>query len=109
MNLGLEIETNDTGDERAIRLDGELDMESSPRLIETIRKSLKGAKTLSIDLGKVSYMDSSGIAVLVQGCKLSHRQDVDFSLIDPSPQARAVIELSQLHKFFRIVESGESA
>ena len=105
MNSGLEIETTDSEGQWVIRLKGDLDMESSPRLIETVRKSIKGAAGVTIDLKEVGYVDSSGIAVLVQGYKLANKQKVEFTLLDPSAQARAVIELSQLHKFFKIVES----
>ena len=105
MNPSLEIETSDESGRCAIRLQGDLDMESSPRLLEAIRRSLKDKSDIIVDLKSLRYVDSSGIAVLVQGYKLANKKKVDFVLRDPSPQARAVIELSQLHKFFNIVES----
>lgn len=88
---------------------GDLDLDSSPQLLEAIRAALKGASRLDLDLKGVSYVDSSGIAVLIQGLKLARKRAVEYFLIDPSRQLLAVIELSQLQQFFPIAYSGREA
>ena len=96
------------GGEGVLRISasGEVDMDSSPRLLEAIRAGLKDSPRVELDLKEVGYMDSSGIAVLVQGLKLARRLKADYSILDPSPQVMAVIELSQLADFFAVKRSG---
>lgn len=91
---------------RVLKVTGEVDMETSPALKDHILKALKGTKILRIDLRDVAYLDSSGIAVLIGGKKEAAKAKVDYRLLDPSPQVKSVIELSQLQMFFTIESSG---
>ncbi|MDC0598777.1 STAS domain-containing protein, partial [Gammaproteobacteria bacterium] len=50
-----------------LELSGEIDLHHSPTLREKILSSLKRGNNLLIDLSGVSYIDSSGIASLVEG------------------------------------------
>ena len=88
-----------------IAVSGDVDMESSPALRAEIQRALKTAKCVKLDLKAVSYLDSSGVAVLIQGLKWAQKIDVEYRLLDPSSQAKAVIELAQLQQLFTIDES----
>ena len=104
--MPLKIEIHDGADGgRLVSVGGEVDMESSPDLKAAISKALPGSKALRVGLAQVSYLDSSGIAVLVEGYKAARAQGVDFILLDPSPQVGEVIKLSQLDSLFRIESS----
>lgn len=50
-----------------LKLEGEIDLHYSPKVREQILATLKAGKPLLIDLAAVSYIDSSGIASLVEG------------------------------------------
>jgi anti-sigma B factor antagonist len=102
MTPDFRVETEGDGGQCRISVSGELDMNSSPQLLQAIRKAIPQSSALEIRLQGVDYVDSSGIAVLVQGYKLAHKQGVEFAIYDPSPQVLAVIELSQLQQFFTI-------
>ncbi len=88
-----------------LKVEGDVDMDSSPALREQITKELKGASDLKVDLSAVDYLDSSGIAVLIQGHKSAKKTNVPYVLLNPSPQVKAVIELAQLNQLFNIEES----
>ena len=106
----LDINVEDSPDARAVLVCGELDLESAPRLLEAIRDAIKGAPQLKIDLKGIEYVDSSGIAVLIQGFKQARKASVEYVLRDPSPQVVSVIELSQLEDFFTFERTdGEGA
>ena len=48
-------------------LDGEIDLHVSPEVAEELRSMVaKKPKVLVIDLAKVTYLDSSGLAVLIE-------------------------------------------
>ena len=100
MRAKLEVSAQEGKGYFTLTVSGDLDMDSSPRFLEAIRAALKRSPRLELDLKRVSYVDSSGIAVLIQGFKLALKQSATYLLLDPSPQLMAVIELSQLRQFF---------
>ena len=85
---------------KVLAVKGELDLDASPRLLAEIQAALKAASGIKVNLRGVSYVDSSGIAVLIQGYKLALKQKLQFVLREPSPQVITVLELSQLRSFF---------
>ena len=100
--MKLELATRSQGAERTIVVKGDVDMDSSPELRDEVKRALKGAQSLKLDLSGVSYMDSSGIAVLIQALRASNAQKAAFSLLNPSGQVNGVIGLSQLQTVFKI-------
>ncbi len=100
--MKLEVTTQDQGGVRTLVVKGDVDMDSSPELRDELKRSMKGATAVRLDLKGVGYIDSSGIAVLITGFRLAQKAKVQFRLLDPSPQVKAVIELSQLQTFFPI-------
>ena len=107
MRRKLEVVPRKSGEALRLEVSGDVDMDSSPLLLEALRAGLRESRALELDLRGVAYMDSSGIAVLVQGVKMSRREGASYSLVEPSPQVMAVIRLSQLTEFFTI-HAGEA-
>jgi anti-sigma B factor antagonist len=98
--MKLELTTQDADKTRTIVVKGDVDMDTSPDLRDELKRAMKGVETVRLDLKGVGYIDSSGIAVLITGYRLAQKSKVKFCLLDPSPQVKAVIELSQLQRFF---------
>jgi len=103
--MAANIETRDQGDVRVLHVSGEVDMDSSPGVRDEIQRALKGTSELKVDLSGVDYIDSSGIAVLIQGMKDSKRAAVSFVLLDPSANVKSVLELALLEQVFTIEKS----
>jgi anti-sigma B factor antagonist len=57
----------------------------------------------------VSYIDSSGIATLVEGLQLSQRTQTRFALFGLRSNARSVLELARLTRVFSIFETEQEA
>lgn len=108
MGAKLEVLARDENGSRVLSIRGEVDMESAPRVLQAIRDGLAGASSLKLDLRDVTYIDSSGIAVLIQGLKIARRNNPGYPYVlrNVSPQVRSVIELSQLRDFFDFETSG---
>jgi len=68
---------------------------------------LQAEKNLLIDLGKVSYIDSSGVASLVEGYQTAKKQTLKFGLVGVSDAAMSVLKLARLDKVFPIHNSVE--
>ena len=103
----LEVEAEDRAGVRVVAVRGRLTIDTSPDLLDQLKKAAKRATELKVDLRGVEFLDSSGISVLIQGLKLAQERSIDYALVDPSPKVQAIIELSQLHEFFTIETTGE--
>ncbi len=88
-----------------VRVRGEVDMSWSQDLRREILDALALGDPVGVDLSEVSYMDSSGIAALVEGFQQARAKKRRFSLVAPSPSVRGVLELARLDRVFPIVES----
>ena len=91
---------------KVLTVRGEVDMESSPQLLKAIQDGLRQSLAHVVDLAGVRYMDSSGIAVLVQGLRGARKRGLDFRLRQPSKPVMAVLRLAQLNQLFTIEEPG---
>ena len=52
-----------------VALKGEIDMEEAPKVRRTLLDSLKQKRDILVDLSEVTYIDSSGIASLIEACR----------------------------------------
>ena len=89
---------------RVVELSGEIDLSCSPEARETILAALGGGCGVLVDLSGVSYIDSSGIASLVEGYQLARKKGLPFGLVGVSDAAMNVIRLARLDKVFPIRE-----
>lgn len=89
---------------------GDVDLYSSPHLRETLLKEMEsGVPSVLINMTEVTYIDSSGIATLVEGLQLSRQTKTRFGLYGLRSNARSVLELARLHKVFVIFEDEQEA
>ena len=88
-----------------LELSGEIDLHHSPELREMILDSLKNGKSLLIDMAEVSYIDSSGIASLVEGFQTAKTAKLAYGLLSISGPALQVLTLTRLDKVFTLYES----
>ena len=86
----LEIET--TQEPRGVKLTGELDASNVDDLSSSIRRMIEEGGDLTMDLGDLRFMDSSGIQVLVRAARdLSERGNL--ILLNPGDVVRRLLEL----------------
>ena len=92
-------------------ISGDIDLANSPAMRKTLLGEIKEKHSLKIflNLKNVRYIDSSGIASLVEGLKASRDNGARMILYALSPSVREVMELSRLQKIFEIYESEEQA
>jgi anti-sigma B factor antagonist len=89
---------------------GDVDLYSSPRLRESLLAEIQpGGPSVLVNMSGVAYIDSSGIATLVEGLQLSRQTQTRFGLFGLRPNARSVLELARLHKVFTIFENETEA
>jgi len=88
-------------------LSGEVDLQYSPKLREKILGALRQGKPLLIDMESVSYIDSSGIASLVEGFQTAKSAKLPYGLLNISDPAMQVLTLTRLDKIFSLYTSTE--
>ena len=79
-----------------------------------VRKDLlemvvQGHRHLILDLGEVSFVDSSGLSVLVSALNAATRENGSVVLLKPNNDVRALIELTRLHEVFDIYADEQAA
>ena len=92
-------------------ISGDLDLANSPAMRKTLLGEIKEkhSSKIFLNLKNVRYIDSSGIASLVEGLKASRDNGARMILYALSPSVREVMELSRLQKIFEIYDSEEQA
>jgi anti-sigma B factor antagonist len=90
--------------------EGDIDLARSP----TLRSSLRQAQNtrpprLIVDLGQVDYMDSSGIATLVEALQNARRASTRLVLCGMKDRVRSIFEIARLDTVFTIVETRDNA
>lgn len=89
---------------------GDVDMSRAPAFREHVRQAMLGRPDrLVIDMSAVEYMDSSGLATLVEAMRNSKGQTTELVLCGMQPKVLAVFEIARLDKFFQITETREAA
>lgn len=93
-----------------VSIKGEIDMRSSPKVREQLTALFKkNLKAVIVDLSGVDYIDSSGIATLVEGLQWSHASKNKFRLAGMTSSVRDVFEIARLLPIFDIFATKEDA
>ncbi len=100
---------NTEGRFTVIALEGEIDLYYSPQARDVILKCLHEKRAVLIDLSQVSYLDSSGVASLVEGYQLAKRDGLEFALVGVGTAAMQVLQLARLDRVFPIYETRMAA
>lgn len=88
----------------------DIDMSRSPVLRSAIKQELKpGLQRMVIDLSGVQYMDSSGLATLVEAMRIAKNSDVGLHLCAMTAKVRAIFEIARLDAFFSIKDTRQEA
>ena len=87
-----------------VRLSGSVDLEHSPEVREALLEAVSAKRTVLVDLSEVTYIDSSGIACLIEALQTARNWGADLGLVSVSTQAMRVLELARLDMVFPIHE-----
>ena len=90
-----------------IKLSGRLDMNTSPDLRKTALKLYTKGKcrNLTIDFANVSYIDTSGLATLLEVLVTAKERCAQLTLSGLNEKVRYLIDVNGLTGFFRIESS----
>ena len=93
-----------------LQLEGEIDLHVSPEVAESIQSMVANKpKVLVVDLAKVTYLDSSGLAVLIEGMQNVQEYGGRFALANVQESVQHIFEIARLDQVFQIFPDVDSA
>lgn len=102
MKLEINMQTPESGEAR-LQVRGDVTIQTSPELRRALQPLFaEGYAVIRVDLREVGFIDSSGIATLVEGLKWARESGGRFVLTGLSEKVRDVFELAKLDTVFEI-------
>ena len=95
---------------RVLPLEGVIDLHVSPQISASLANliAVKPSKVV-VDLSKVTYIDSSGLAVLIEAMQNVAHYGGQFALSGLQEGVRPIFEIARLDQVFRIFPDTTSA
>lgn len=109
-NSPMQVEKIDIPGVPALKISGEIDLHASPELRQSLREFLAAkSPNLLLDMSDVDYIDSSGLAVLIEYMKESQPFGGKLGLFGLRDKVQSILRLVGLDRFFVIEETAEKA
>ena len=106
----MKINVKENKEIRILEVSGEIDFYSSRDLRQKFQEVLdKKASKLLVDLKKVSYIDSSGLATFVEALQRMNQAGGKLVLMGLTAAVRGVFEIAKLDSIFILADSEERA
>ena len=105
------IATRQSSTSTIVDVNGDITLRSTPELRKVLLDLFreKRAVRVIVNLTKVSYIDSAGIASLVEALRVARDMNRSFALFGLGRVARQVLELTRLTKVFEIYDDEAAA
>lgn len=103
LSTNLNISVNQVGKDAMVRLSGRVDVDSSPDLRDRLRALLSEEilpPTVIVDLADVLYIETSGIATLIEALRIARHHQVNFRLQGLAGAALRLFEVTGVLALF---------
>ena len=95
----MQLEKNRRGRELRVVLSGELDHHNAAIIREEVDRELDGSvKLLTLDMSGITFMDSSGIGVVLGRYKTLSRRGGTVAVRQPTPHVNQIFRMSGLYQ-----------
>jgi anti-sigma B factor antagonist len=95
--------TAPTKNQSVLPLEGEIDLHVSPRIAASLGEMIAQRPTqLLVDLSRVTYVDSSGLAVLIEAMQNVEKVGGKFGIFGMQAPVRSIFQIARLDQVFRI-------
>ena len=83
-----------------VKIGGELDVYSSPRLRQEIRRRLEEGSDVEVDFSDVEHVDCSGLGALMSGMSCATRQSRKLTVVGIQPAVARIFVITKLDRVF---------
>ena len=87
---------------KIIHLEGDIDLEQTDVVRKTLSEAVEKNDTVHANMANVSYIDSSGVSVLIEVNQKAGDAGKTFALEKISEQVSSVLQMAKLDSFFTI-------
>jgi anti-sigma B factor antagonist len=107
----MNISTRQSGNATIVDVTGDITLYNSPEVRKVLLGLMKEkhASRVIVNLEQVKYIDSAGVASLVEALKTSRDMKSGFALYGLSRNTREVLELTKLIKVFEVHDNEQAA
>ena len=98
----MDISVSDNGAVKVVAISGEVDLSTSPKVRDALLDCILGGASVVVDLADVSYIDSSGVASLVEAYQSAKSRGHKFALAQVGETPLRVLKLARLDQVFII-------
>jgi anti-sigma B factor antagonist len=108
--VDLTLEHRKDGDRTILEVGGEIDVYTAPKLRERLVDLIgEGHYKIIIDMGKVEFLDSTGLGVLVGGLKRVRSHDGQLALVCHQERIYKIFRITGLTKVFPMYDTIDEA
>jgi anti-sigma B factor antagonist len=108
--MTIQVKREKLPDATVVSIGGSVDIYSSPELRGELKVALDAkVKKLVIDMGGVAFVDSSGLATLIEALQKVQAYSGKLLLCNLSPKVLGVFQLANLDRIFQIRDTREGA
>jgi anti-sigma B factor antagonist len=100
---GIDIVASGSGMDKSISIHGQITVSNSGEMRRALARALfTKPANLSVDLSAVSYIDSSGVATLIEAARIARSQHTRMILDGIHDQPRYFFEITHFDRLFDI-------
>ena len=106
----LAVERSRSDGYELLTVEGELDIATAPRMLAALNGALADvSRPLVVDLSEVVFMDSTGLALLINARRRVSRRGQGFAIVCPGGPISRVFEIADMVESLRVCPDRESA
>jgi anti-sigma B factor antagonist len=109
--VAIKVGTRQVGDVTVVDVSGDIKLgEGSSTLRDTVKDLLaKGHKKILLDLGEVTYIDSSGIGELISAYTSVRNQGGELKLLHLTKKVQGLLQITKLYTVFHVLDDEQAA
>lgn len=105
----MKVTSRYSSDRLEVQLNGELDhhtaRQAASEIFDMIESELP--RELMLDMGRLSFMDSSGIALILKVNRRLTEDGAKMTIVNPRPQAYKVLQAAGILRMIEVTSGGE--
>ena len=105
----MQISADNAGGKTVLAIGGEIDLQHSAQLRAAIVAELDRGASVLLDLSQVTFIDSSGIAAMVQGLTRARERELELGLVGAPDAVLRILRLTRLDAVFPMYASLDEA
>lgn len=107
--MQLRLDVDDRDDHAVVTATGEIDVETAGSLSDSVTEALTRAPRVLLDLSAVTFIDSTGLGVLVRAHRAAEARGGFFAVVHPTPQTRKLVRVLGLDQLLHVYDTHEQA